>query len=69
MKLIRSPLALDKLNSIAEFIVLDKPSAVIDWTNDIFDLADNLGSQAEMGRAVLELIGMGYREAVFGNYK
>jgi toxin ParE1/3/4 len=69
MKVVWSPLALDKLNSIAEFIALDKPSAAIDWTNDVFDLAENLGSQPEMGRAVPELIGKGYREVIFGNYR
>ncbi|WNC68621.1 type II toxin-antitoxin system RelE/ParE family toxin [Thalassotalea nanhaiensis] len=69
MKVIWSPLALDKVSAIAEFIALDKPSAAIDWANDVFDLAENLGTQPEIGRVVPELIGKGYREVIHGNYR
>ena len=69
MKVVWSPLALEKVSSIAEFIALDKPSAAIDWANDVFDLAEGIGSQPEMGREVPELIGKGYREIIFGNYR
>ncbi|XOV78279.1 MAG: type II toxin-antitoxin system RelE/ParE family toxin [Aestuariibacter sp.] len=69
MKVVWSPLALDKVSAIAEFISLDKPSAAIDWANRVFDLAEDIGSQPEMGREVPELIGKGYREIIFGNYR
>lgn len=68
MKVVWSPLALGKVSSIAEFIALDKPSAAIDWANDVFDLAEGIGSQPEMGREVPELIGKGSREIIFGNF-
>lgn len=69
MNVVWSPLALNKVSAIAEFIALDKPSAAIDWTNDVFDIAESIGSQPEMGRVVPELIGKVYREIIFGNYR
>ncbi len=69
MKVVWSPLALEKVRSIAEFIALDKPSAAIDWANSVFDLAECISSQPEMGRVVPELKGKGYREIIFGNYR
>lgn len=64
-----SPLALEKLEAIAKFIALDKPSAADKWVNDVFDHTDLLGSQAEMGRAVPELLVSSYREIIFGSYR
>ena len=69
MNVVWSSLALDKVSAIADFIALDKPSAAIEWTNDIFDLAESIGLQPEMGREVPELIGKNYREIIFGNYR
>ncbi|TWX53898.1 MULTISPECIES: type II toxin-antitoxin system RelE/ParE family toxin [Colwellia] len=69
MKVVWSPLALDKLEATAKFIALDKPSAADKWVNDVFDHADLLGSQPEMGRPVPELIGSSYREIIFGSYR
>lgn len=69
MNVVWSPLALEKLESIAKFIALDKPSAAEEWVNDIFDRTELIGSQPEMGREVPELLGSSYREIVFGNYR
>ena len=69
MKVIWSPLALDKLEAIAGYIALDKPSAAENWVNEIFDLAELLGSQPEMGRKVPELLGSDYREIIVGSYR
>ncbi len=69
MKVVWSPLAIEKLEAIAKFIALDKPSAAEKWVNDIFDRADLLGSQPESGRQVPELLGTIYREVIFGNYR
>ena len=55
MKVVWSPLALEKLEAIAEFIALDKSSAADEWVNDIFDCADLIGAQPKMGREVPEL--------------
>jgi toxin ParE1/3/4 len=69
LKVVWSPLALDKLEATAKFIALDKPSAGDKWVNDVFDHTDLLGSQPEMGRAVPELVGSSYREIIFGSYR
>lgn len=69
MKVVWSPLALEKLETIAEFIALDKLSAADKWVNDIFDCADLIGTQPAMGREVPELLGSNYREVIFGSYR
>ena len=69
MKVVWSPLALEKLEASAKFIALDKPSAADKWVNDIFDRIDLLGSQPELGREVPELLGSTYREVIFGSYR
>ena len=69
MKVVWSPLALDKLVATAKFIAFDKPSAAEQWVNDVFDRADILGHQPELGREVPELLGSNYREIIFGRYR
>jgi len=69
LKVVWSPLALEKLEAAAKFIALDKPSAADKWVNDVFDRTDLLGSQPEIGREVPELLGSNYREIIFGNYR
>ncbi len=69
MKVVWSPLALEKLEATAKFIALDKPSAADKWVNDVFDRTDLLGSQPELGREVPELLGSSYREIIFGSYR
>jgi len=44
LKIVWSPLALEKLEASAKFIALDKPSAADKWVNDIFDRIDLLVS-------------------------
>jgi len=69
LKVVWSPLALEKLEATAKFIALDKPSAADKWVNDVFDRTDLLGSQPELGREVPELLGSNYREIIFGSYR
>ena len=69
MKIVWSPLALEKLEASTKFIALDKPSTADKWVNDIFDRIDLLGSQPELGREVPELLGSNYREVIFGSYR
>jgi plasmid stabilization system protein ParE len=69
LKVVWSPLALEKLEATAKFIALDKPSAADKWVNDVFDRTDLLGSQPELGREVPELLGSNYREVIFGSYR
>ena len=69
MKVIWSPLALEKVGDIADYIALDKESAAKKWINDIFDKAKNIGDFPEIGRLVPELNNPNYREIIFGNYR
>lgn len=69
MRVVWSPLALDRLEAITNFIALDKPSAADKWVNDVFDRTDLLSSQPKMGREVPELPSSGYREIIFGSYR
>ncbi len=69
MKVIWSPLALEKLEATAKYIALDKPAAADKWVNDVFDRTDLLASQPEIGREVPELLGSSYREVIFGSYR
>ena len=69
MKVVWSPLALEKLEATAKFIALDKPTAADKWVNDVFDRTDLLSSQPELGREVPELLGSSYREIIFGSYR
>ena len=55
MKVVWSPLALQKLGDAAEFISLDNPPAAEKWVNEVFDKTELLGSMPEMGRFVPEM--------------
>ncbi|WP_231872585.1 type II toxin-antitoxin system RelE/ParE family toxin [Marinomonas gallaica] len=55
MKVVWSPLALQKLGDEAEFISLDNPSAAEKWVNEVFNKTELLGSMSEMGRFVPEI--------------
>lgn len=69
MNVVWSPLALQKLGDVADFISLDNPSAAEKWVNAVFDQAELLGSMPEMGRFVPEMPHTHYREIIFGHYR
>ncbi len=69
MKVVWSPLALQKLGDAAEFISLDNPSAAETWVNEVFDQAELLGTMPEMGSSVPEMPNTNYREIIFGHYR
>ena len=64
MKVLWSPLALQKLGDAAEFIASDNPSAAEKWVNEVFNKTDLLGSTPEIGRIVPELPHTNYREII-----
>ena len=69
MEVIWSPLALEKVRDIAEYIALDNDIAAKKWVNDVFDKAEGIGDLPESGRFVPELRNQKYREIIFGNYR
>jgi addiction module RelE/StbE family toxin len=69
MKIIWSPLAIDRSSEIAEYIAQDKPSAAEKWINTVFSKVEQLKSSPEIGRIVPELNNAQFREIIYGNYR
>ena len=69
MKIIWSPLAIDRASEIAEYIAQDKPSAAEKWINTVFSKVGQLKSSPEIGRVVPEIRNDKFRELIYGNYR
>ncbi len=69
MKIIWSPLAVDRASEIAEYIVQDKPSAAEKWINKVFSKVEQLKSSPQIGRVVSEIRNDQFRELIYGNYR
>ncbi len=69
MKIVWSPLALEKLSEIADYITLDKPTASLNWIETVFEEVEKLATFPESGRVVPELNTDKYRELIIGNYR
>jgi len=54
MKIIWSPLAVDRASEIADYIAQDKPSAAEKWIDTVFSKVEQLKSSPEIGRIVPE---------------
>ena len=68
MKIIWSPLAIDKTSEIAEYIAQDKPAAAEKWINTVFSKVEQLKSSPEIGRIVPEIRSDQFRKLIYGNY-
>ena len=55
MKIIWSPLAVERTSEIAGYITIDNPSAAIEWVGKVFEKVDLLKLSPEMGREVPEI--------------
>jgi len=64
-----SPLAIERVLELAEFIALDKPEVAIEWASDIFDSTEKLIKHPKLGRVVPEINDEEYRELIEGNYR
>jgi toxin ParE1/3/4 len=69
MKIVWSPLAIDRASEIAEYIAQDKPSAADKWINTVFSKVEQLTSSPEIGRVVPEIKNDQFRELIYGNYR
>ena len=69
MKIIWSPLAIDRTSEIAEYIAQDKPSEAEKWINTVFSKVKKLKSSPEIGRVVPEIRNDQFRELIYGNYR
>ena len=69
MRIIWSPLAIDRASYIADYIARDKPSAAENWINTVFSKVKQLASTPEIGRIVPEINDSRFRELIYGNYR
>ena len=69
MKIVWSPLAIQRVQEIADYIALDSMNAAEKWIDSVFDKVETLVSAPEIGRIVPELEKSDLRELIFGNYR
>ena len=69
MRIIWSPLAVDRASEIADYIAQDKPSAAEKWIDTVFSKVEQLKSSPEIGRIVREINDSHFRELIYGNYR
>jgi plasmid stabilization system protein ParE len=69
MKVIWSPLALERANEIADYIAEDDAKAARVFSIDIFGAVARLKTFPNSGRVVPEVKRPNIREIIFGNYR
>ncbi len=69
MKIVWSPLAIDRATEIADYISLDNPTAAQSWIDTVFNKVGVLKSSPELGRIVPEISRKEIREIILGNYR
>lgn len=69
MKVVWSPLAIERAVDEASFIARDKPGAAERWLGSLFEAVDRLEAIPNSGRTVPELPGTRYRELVYGAHR
>ncbi len=69
MKIIWSPLAIERAKEIVDYITQDKPSAAEKWIEIVFSKVEVLASSPEIGRIVPEVENPRFREIIYGNYR
>ena len=69
MKIIWSPLSIDRTTEIAQYIAQDNPSAAKKWVENLFTKVEILKSSPQSGRVVPETHIDDIRELIYGNYR
>ena len=69
MRIIWSPLAVERTAEIAEYISRDNPTAAKKWIDTFFSKVEQLKSFPESGRIVPEINSTDFRELIYGNYR
>ena len=68
MRIVWSPLAVDRASEIADYIAQDKPTSAKKWIDTVFSKVAQLKSSPEIGRIVPEINDSQFRELIYGNY-
>ncbi len=69
MKIIWSPIAVDRVSEIAGYIAQDNPAAARNWIETVFKKVEELKAFPESGRVVPETDNKAIRELIYGNYR
>jgi len=69
VKIVWSPLAMERAAEIAEYISRDNPTAAEKWIDTVFSKVEQLKSFPENGRIVPEINSKDFRELIYGNYR
>ncbi len=69
MRIIWSPLAVERAADIAEYISRDNPTAAEKWIDTVFSKVEQLKSFPESSRIVPEINSKDFRELIYGNYR
>lgn len=65
MKVVWSPLAIERASEAAAYIAGDKPGAALRWLDGLFQVTDRLETFPESGRIVPEIGLPEFREVVY----
>ncbi|WP_081622841.1 MULTISPECIES: type II toxin-antitoxin system RelE/ParE family toxin [unclassified Thioalkalivibrio] len=69
MKIVWSPLALERVEDIARYTSEDSPDAAVRWVDDLFAAVERLSDFPKSGRMVPEVGSPRIRELIFGAYR
>jgi len=69
MRILWSPLAVERATEIAEYISRDNPTAAEKWIDTVFSKVEQLKSFPESGRIVPEINSKDFWELIYGNYR
>lgn len=69
MKIVWSPLAVERESELVDYISQDKPLAADNWIHKVFSKVDQLRANPEIGRIVPENNERQFRELIYGNYR
>ena len=69
MKIVWSPLALERVEDIVQYIAEENPDAAVQWVEDLFSVVERLSDFPGSGRMVPEVGSPRIRELIFGTYR
>ena len=69
MRIIWSPLAIERAREAAAYIAADKPDAALRWLEGLFNCVDRLGRFPLSGKIVPEISSKNFRQVLYGSYR
>ena len=69
MKIQWSPLAVERISEISDYIAQDSPMAAERWVHSIFDRVGQIKDFSKSGRSVPEIKRKDIRELIIANYR